>query len=149
MELLATLTIISILGFSILPKTLETQPFTEKIYIKKILHSILYAQNFAMNSGCHTSVSITNSSFEFKLRDSCNTGAFNYKLKDPNNHNNPYIIIPLIGINLNSNNFPLYFDQNGQARSIDNNNIVNSTIIIQGTKIQQTINITGNNGVIE
>ena len=139
----------SILSYYAVPKLLIFNSFTESVLHKKILNSLIYAQTRAMYSGCHVAINISQNSFSLKLRSSCRDGQFLLPVKDPNNPEEDYIIMMPTDIVLDSINFPMYFDHNGQGRLVSNNHITNSALMLNGSKLQKEINIIGNNGIIQ
>lgn len=148
-ELTTTIIIISILASLGLPKILEQKNFIESIFNKKIFHSLLFAQNMAISSGCHIAIILNTDFLELYLRNSCKTGNFNQNILDPTNLPNIYRVTIPSNLSLNSSNFPIYFDHNGQARSVNTNAISDSNINIEGGKFNYSISIHGFNGKIE
>jgi hypothetical protein len=123
--------------------------FKTSIFFKQLSNSLIYAQDMAIGSGCHVKINITSSSLTLKSRDNCKSGDFNRDIQDPFYKKNNYIQNAPNNTNLSTNNFPIYFDHNGQARLISTNNITNANLTITGNNLQETIYIYGENGSIE
>lgn len=148
-ELTTTIIITGIVTCLILPKILEQKDFVESTLNKKIFNSLIFAQNMAMYSGCHVAVVNNIENLRLYLRDNCRSGSFNQNVADPNNSANIYQIVFPKNLSLHSNNFTIYFDHNGQARSVNTDAISDFSLNMEGGKFAYSININGFNGSID
>ena len=149
MEITTTILIIGIISIYAVPRLMNISSFKTSIFLKQLSNSIIYAQDMAIGSGCHVEINITSNSLTLKLRNNCKSGDFTRDIQDPFYKKNNYIQNTPNNTNLSTNNFPIYFDHNGQARLISTNNIVNANLTITGENLQKTIYIYGENGSIE
>ncbi len=144
-----TILILGIISIYSIPRLMNVSSFKTSIFLKQLSNSLIYAQDIAMGSGCHIEINIASNSLTLKLRNNCKNGDFTRDIQDPFYKNTYYIQNAPNNTTLSTNNFPIYFDHNGQARLISTNNITNANLTITGNNLQETIYIYGENGSIE
>ena len=147
-ELVLTILLISILAATALPRFFSNKVFEQDLFEKQLAVTLSYAQNLAVGSGCHIAVTNNATSITLNLRNGCTTGSFTNIVHDPNNVNLPLIKTAPNHITLTSNNFPIYFNEAGQARQTINDRIANSNLFITGAEKTTTITIKGSTGRI-
>ena len=147
-ELILTIVLTVILAGHTLPKLFNYNTFKQILFTKGTYSTLYYAQSLAIGSGCHVAVNAKTSSISLRLRNNCTTGSFVTVVQDPSNISKTYLKQVPKGISLYYTNFQIYFDQNGQARSIYNNNTVTATITISDRNTNNTITIEGSKGAI-
>lgn len=147
-ELILTILLTALIAYNVIPKFFSTAIFRQNLFVQNATGALLYAQNLAIGSGCHISVTLTTTTITLNLRNSCTTGTFSSIVQDPSNIATSFVKTVPTGITLTSTNFPLYFDQNGQGRLVSSDNTTNATINVTGGSITTTINIKGNTGKI-
>lgn len=147
-ELVTSIVLTAIVAYNVIPKFFNAVIFSQNLFVQNTTSALLYAQNLAMGSGCHISVTATTNTITLNLRSSCTSGNFTNVVQDPNNIANSFIKTAPTGVTLTNTNFPLYFDGSGRGRLVSNNNTTNATINIIGSGLTTTINIKGNTGQI-
>ena len=139
-----SITLLAIISISVLPKFFVHTLFKQQIFLQQIINSLAYAQSLAIGSGCHIAITTNASNINFNLRQNCTTGSFNLSVFDPANINNIFALTVPNNIAVSAINFPIYFDNNGLSRSVNNGSIIDAIISVNGN----SINITGNTGLI-
>lgn len=147
-EITMTILIVSIITTYAITRLADLNGFKTVLFFKQVHSSLTYAQDMAMSSGCHIAINVTLNSLELKLRNSCQSGDFLLNIQDPFYRKDYYIQNAPNNVNLATNNFPIYFDHNGQARLTSTNNVINANLTITGKNLQETIYINGENGSI-
>lgn len=148
-EIVMSILILSILSVYSIPRLMNFHTFKASIFFKQIYNSILYAQEKAIGSGCHVEINVTPYSLTLKLRSNCRTGEFSADIQDPFYRKSYYMQNTPNDTTLSNNNFPIYFDHNGQARLTSTDVISTASVTINGPDLQETIYINGDNGSVE
>lgn len=147
-ELILSILLTALIAYNVVPRFFNAVIFRQNLFVQNATSSLLYAQNLAMGSGCHISVTLTTTTMTLNLRSGCTTGTFTNTVQDPSNIANSFVKTVPTGVTLTNTNFPLYFDQNGQGRLVSTNNTTNATLNVTGSGLTTTINIKGNTGQI-
>lgn len=147
-EVIMTILILSIISVYTIPRLANIDNFKISIFLRQVYSSLMYAQEIAMGSGCHVSVNINSNNLELKLRNNCQNGDFSRNIQDPFYKKDYYIQNVPNNVYLTTNNFPIYFDHNGQIRLISTNNIAIASLTITANNLQEIIYINGENGLI-
>lgn len=147
-ELILAILLTALIAYNVVPRFFNLVVFNQNLFLQDATGVLLYAQNLAIGSGCHISVTLTSTTITLNLRSGCTTGTFTNTVQDPQNIANPYVKTTPTKVTMTYSNFPMYFDQNGQGRLVSNYNTTNSSITVTGAGISTTVNINGNNGNI-
>lgn len=147
-ELVLAILLTAIVAYNILPRFFNNIIFSQNLFVQNAQSALYYAQNLAMGSGCHISVTPSATQITLNLRSSCTSGTFTITVQDPSNTSNSFVKTAPTGVTMTYNNFPLYFDQNGQGRLVSNNATTNATLTVTGGGISTITNIKGAQGQI-
>ena len=147
-ELVISIILTALVAYNVLPRFFNNAVFSQNLFMQNAQSALYYAQNLAMGSGCHISVTPSSTQITLNLRSSCTSGTFTIAVQDPSNPSNSFVKTAPAGVTLSYTNFPLYFDQNGQGRLVSSNSTINATLTVTGGGISTTTNIKGAQGQI-
>ena len=147
-ELVLAIILVAIISVTVIPIFFSSQIFEQDVFEKQLAISLAYAQNIAVGSGCHISITNTTSDITLNLRSGCTSGSFTNMVQDPANVSVAFVKTVPSDVTITSSNFPIYFDQNGQGRRISNGRTTNASLTITGPDKTTTITIRGRTGRI-
>jgi len=148
-ELVFVLVLIGILAVSASSLFFNTSTYNQQVYFSQVLNSLRYAQKLAIATGCNIRVSNSPANaitVDMQLTgSSCTTGSTYVSITDPVSKISPYQKVAPTGVTIvPSNNWPFYFDANGQAHETSDGAIVNLSVTVNG----MPINIVGETGFV-
>jgi len=144
-ELVIVLALVSILSVAAVSRFVSMSALNNQVFYDDLMTSVRYAQKFAIGTGCHTQVNLTNTTLTLTQRTNCTAGAFTVAVVDPGNRSaSSFTRVAPTGITIITGGgvWPIYFNGLGQASQVSNS-AVNTFTVTVGTR---TFTIVGETG---
>jgi len=145
-ELILSILIITILAVYFSPNLIQEKIFENRFFLDEALSSVRLAKQLATASGCDVEISMSKLGpkpgvISLHQRANCETGDFNINIRNSgtilnsNSENDSYQILAPKGVNISSNDLPIYFNLNGKVFDHADKPIISAIINIGSRNI--------------